>query len=181
MSRVVALYRWRDRLYRIHVVTGLAAAVWFLLMAVTGVLINHQESLGLLDTEISDRYLPSYYRSDVRTGTTRLNIVITDLHSGRILGSNGQWISDLVGLLLIISLLTGFGSEQMKRRLRTASSNNTARTPASAARGEPQWESSGAGNRSGGEDSGASGAECQASCGPQRQANRISNRLTPKK
>ena len=49
MSRIATLFRWRDRLFRIHVVTGLAAAVWFLLMALTGVLINHQESFGLLD------------------------------------------------------------------------------------------------------------------------------------
>ena len=84
MNNVAALCRWRDWLYRIHVVTGLAAAVWFLLMALSGVLINHQESLGLLDIEISDRYLPDYYRADARTGTTRLNILITDLHSSRI-------------------------------------------------------------------------------------------------
>ena len=79
MTRVVALYRWRDRLYRIHVVTGLAAAVWFLLMALTGILINHQESLGLLDAEVSDRYLPGYYRSDARTGTTRFSMRDSEL------------------------------------------------------------------------------------------------------
>ncbi len=51
-----------------------AAVLWVLLLAVTGVMINHQEPLGLLDAEISDKYLPDSYRSDVRTGTTRLNI-----------------------------------------------------------------------------------------------------------
>ncbi len=51
-----------------------AAVLWVLLLAVTGVMINHQESLGLLDAEISDKYLPDSYRADVRTGTTRLNI-----------------------------------------------------------------------------------------------------------
>jgi len=96
MSNLLKVWCWRDRLYRIHVVTGLAAAVWFLLMAVSGVLINHQESLGLLDAEVSDRYLPGYYRADARTGTTRLNILITDLHSGRIFGSQGHWVSDIV-------------------------------------------------------------------------------------
>ena len=91
MSNLATLCRRRDWLYRVHVVTGLAAAVWFLLMALSGVLMNHQESLGLLDAEISDRYLPDYYRADARTGATRLNILLTDLHSGRILGSRGTW------------------------------------------------------------------------------------------
>jgi len=156
MTRVVALYRWRDRLYRIHVVTGLAAAVWFLLMALTGILINHQESLGLLDAEVSDRYLPGYYRSDARSGTTRLNIIITDLHSGRILGSQGAWISDLVAVLLIVSLLSGFVSNQMKKRLQAASSREIARTSTSTARRESGWNSSTSGNGSGPEGSEAS-------------------------
>ena len=153
MTRVVTLYRWRDRLYRVHLVTGLAAAAWFLLMALTGILINHQESFGLLDAEVSDRYLPGYYRSDIRTGTTRLNIIITDLHSGRILGSQGVWMSDLVAVLLIVSLLSGFVSNQMKKRLQAANSREIARTSTSTARREPGWNSSKAGSA---EDSEAS-------------------------
>ena len=156
MTRVVALYRWRDQLYRIHVVTGLAAAVWFLLMALTGILINHQESLGLLDAEVSDRYLPGYYRSDARSGTTRLNIIITDLHSGRILGSQGAWMSDLVAALLIVSLLSGFVSNQMKKRLQAANLREVARSPRPSARGQAQWDSSNSGNGRGAENSEAS-------------------------
>lgn len=153
MTRVVTLYRWRDRLYRVHVVTGLVAAVWFLLMALTGILINHQEPLGLLDAEISDRYLPGYYRSDARTGTTRLNIIITDLHSGRILGSQGAWMSDLVAVLLIVSLLSGFVSNQTKKRLQAANLREVARTPRPSAQGQTQWSSSNSGNGSNSEDS----------------------------
>jgi hypothetical protein len=156
MTRVVTLYRWRDRLYRVHVVTGLVAAAWFLLMALTGILINHQESLGLLDAEISDSYLPGYYRSDARTGTTRLNIIITDLHSGRILGSQGAWMSDLVAVLLIVSLLSGLGSNQMKKRLQAANSREIARTSNSSARREPGRDASNAANGSSAEDSEAS-------------------------
>lgn len=149
MTKVVTLYRWRDRLYRIHVVTGLVAAVWFLLMALTGILINHQESFGLLDTEINDRYLPGYYRSDTRTGTTRLNIIITDLHSGRILGSQGTWMSDLVAVFLIVSLLSGYLSHRMKKGLQAANLREVACTPRPSARGQKQWDSSTSGNGSG--------------------------------
>ena len=139
MSNLLKVWCWRDRLYRIHVATGLAAAVWFLLMAVTGVLVNHQESLGLLDAEVSDRYLPDSYRADARTGTTRLNIVITDLHSGRIFGSWGTWMSDIVALFLVVSLLTGFVSHRLKKRLQTTNHRAGARvlTPSP---NEPQWE-----------------------------------------
>ena len=155
-SSIATLYRWRDRFYRVHVVTGLAAAVWFLLMALTGVLVNHQESLGLLDAEISDRYLPGYYRSDARTGTTRLNIIITDLHSGRILGSQGHWLSDGVALLLIVSLLSGIVSHQMKKRLQTANHKGVARASTSSGRGESGWEVSTSSPAPNPENSGAS-------------------------
>ena len=140
MSNLLKVWCWRDRLYRIHVVTGLAAAVWFLLMAVSGVLINHQESLGLLDAEVSDRYLPDDYRADARTGTTRLNILITDLHSGRIFGSWGTWMSDIVALLLVVSLLTGFVSHRLKKRLQATNHRDTARVLTPPSPSDSKWE-----------------------------------------
>ena len=140
MSNLLKLWCWRDRLYRIHVVTGLAAAVWFLLIAVTGILINHQESLGLLDAEISDRYRPGYYRADSRTGATRLNILLADLHSGRIFGSQGHWVSDLVALFLIVSLLTGFASHRLKKRLQTTNHRDTGRGLTPTPPSDSQWE-----------------------------------------
>lgn len=140
MSNLLKVWCWRDRLYRIHVVTGLAAAIWFLLIALTGVLINHQESLGLLDAEISDRYLPGYYRADLRTGTTRLNILLADLHSGRIFGSQGHWVSDLVALFLIVSLLTGFASHRLKKRLQATNHRDTARLATPPSPNDSQWE-----------------------------------------
>ena len=130
MNNVATLCRWRDWLYRIHVVTGLAAAVWFLLMALSGVLINHQESLGLRDVEISDRYLPDYYRADARTGTTRLNILITDLHSGRIFGSQGAWVSDVIALFLVVSLTSGVASHRLKKRVLATNHKEARRGPA---------------------------------------------------
>ena len=141
MNNIATLCRWRDWLYRIHVVTGLAAAVWFLLMALSGVLINHQESLGLLDVEISDRYLPDYYRADAGTGTTRLNILITDLHSGRIFGSRGAWVSDVIALFLVISLTSGVASHQLKKRLLATNHKEPARVPR-LSDGKQQWEAS---------------------------------------
>ena len=92
---------------KLHLVIGLIAALWLIFMSVTGVLINHQEQLGLGDKEISNRVLPSSYSADVRTGTTRLNVIIADLHSGRFFGKYGYLISDVVALLLIFSVVSG--------------------------------------------------------------------------
>jgi uncharacterized iron-regulated membrane protein len=116
MNNFLKWFNWRYRFYRVHVYTGLVAAIGVLLIAMTGVLINHQEYLGLLDIEISDRYLPDDYRPDFRTGTTRLNVIITDLHSGRILGDNGHWVSDGISLLLVISLFSGALSYLIRQR-----------------------------------------------------------------
>lgn len=117
MTKQARQFYLRDSLYRVHVATALIAALWLLLIAVTGVLINHQDSLGLTEMEISDRYLPSYYRADVRTGATRLNIIITDLHSGRIFGSSGHLIGDVVALLIVVSIFSGFVSYRSKKKL----------------------------------------------------------------
>ena len=117
MTRINRLCLLRDGSYKVHMATGLVAALWVLLLAVTGVMINHQKSLGLLDAEISDNYLPDSYRADVRTGTTRLNIIVTDLHSGRIFGAHGTWVSDLIALFLFVSLTSGAFSYWIKRRL----------------------------------------------------------------
>ena len=117
MDKLTRWYNWRDRLYQVHVLTGLIAALWLLLVAVTGVLINHQEALGLLDIQMSDRFLPDYYRPDYRTGTTPLHIIITDFHSGRIFGAYGHWVGDGIALLLTVSLFTGAFSYWMKKRL----------------------------------------------------------------
>ncbi|MBI1746974.1 MAG: hypothetical protein HYR55_10355 [Acidobacteria bacterium] len=92
---------------KLHLIIGMIGAVWLLFMSVTGILINHQEPLGLGDREISDRFLPTSYRADVRTGSTRWNVVLADLHSGRIFGRYGYMISDIIGGLLILSVLSG--------------------------------------------------------------------------
>ena len=160
MTKVVTYYRWRDRLYRIHVWTGLAAAVWFLLMAVTGILINHQESLGLLDAEVSNRYLPGHYSVDSYAETTRLNVIIADLHSGQILGGAGRWLSDLVAVLLMVSLLSGYFSNRMKKKLQAASTRQLRDEAVPAVSADPQWEPS------------ASGRDVNAATPPQRPSGR---------
>ena len=135
-----SLCSWRDWLFKVHIATGLIAALWLLLIAVTGILINHQEELGLWDMAISDRYLPSYYRADARTGDTRLNVILTDLHSGRIFGVHGNLLGDLIALLLILSIISGSFCYGTKRRLINSNHNGEEkRRNAPHASGEEDW------------------------------------------
>jgi hypothetical protein len=65
-------------------------------------------------------------------------------------------MSDLVAVLLIVSLLSGLVSNQMKKRMQSANLREAARTPRPGARGQTQWDSPASGNGSGPENSEAS-------------------------
>lgn len=108
----VAARRWR----MVHIVSGFLVGVWLLMMAITGVLINHQATLGLDEIEVSNGYLPAHYSDEFHPASTRLLVILADLHSGRFFGENGRLISDLVGLLLVVSICSGFYSYLLRRR-----------------------------------------------------------------
>ena len=97
-----------DWKHRLHVAIGLVFALYFLMLAATGVLIHHAGDWGLTESYVSRHYLPSNYRP-LDGEETRLDIVITDLHSGRIFGIAGRWLPDLVAGFWTISILTGIG------------------------------------------------------------------------
>ena len=101
-----------------HLATGLIGGLWLLSMAVTGVLINHQEELGLIDIAIPNSYLPSHYTDEFRPESNPLHVVLTDLHSGRFLGPWGSLTGDLIAAVLVIAVITGARSYWLRRRLR---------------------------------------------------------------
>lgn len=119
----------RDR-YRIgrklHLLVGLIGALWLVFMSVSGMLINHQESLGLGEKEIRNRYLPHDYRIDPQVASTRLNVIIADLHSGRFFGKHGYLISDVIGGVLILSVLSGLYIYWFGRRVKAGPAQNGA-------------------------------------------------------
>ena len=71
---------------KLHIWVGLSAALYFMLIAATGVMINHREGLLLEDRTISRRWLPSNYRPDDGIAGVRADIAVADLHSGLIFG-----------------------------------------------------------------------------------------------
>lgn len=106
-------FRWKRRL---HISIGLIFAFYFLLLAVTGVMINHGNDWGFDGRFLSRRYLPSAYRPQ-DGDVTRLDIVITDLHSGRLFGPWGHWLPDVVTLFWVVAVLSGVGMLVYRRLL----------------------------------------------------------------
>ena len=105
-------YRWWRA---VHLLTGFLVGLWLLAMAATGVLINHQESFGLTEIDVSNRRLPAHYTDEFHPETTRLNVVLADLHSGRFFGARGNLISDAIALMIFISLASGTYSFFLRR------------------------------------------------------------------
>lgn len=79
-----------------------------LLIVITGLLIQHREFLRLENRYVSRRFLPSGYRPDDGR-EVRSDIVVIDLHSGRILGAAGAVILDVVTVGWLVLLITGVG------------------------------------------------------------------------
>jgi uncharacterized iron-regulated membrane protein len=104
-------------LRRAHLLSGLVAGVWLVVMAVTGVVINHQEALGLHNIEVSNQLLPGHYADEFHPESNPLGVVVSDLHSGRFFGPQGKLLGDAAALLLIISVLSG-GLYYLRRRSR---------------------------------------------------------------
>jgi hypothetical protein len=127
MTKAALQFQRRERFHRVHTLSALIVAAWLLLLALTGVAINHQESLGLADLQVSDQLLPSYYRAEFRTGSTSALVILTDIHSGRIFGPFGTYLTDAIALLIVVSVISGLASYQLKKQAlrlaRTASAN----------------------------------------------------------
>lgn len=107
---------------RLHALLGLISAFNLLLLISTGFLLQHRDLLRLDERSVSRRVLPSFYRPDDPGQAVRADIVITDLHSGRLFGTAGTLVLDTLTLVWLIMLTTGlvmyFSKSQGKRRSR---------------------------------------------------------------
>lgn len=92
---------------KLHALLGVISALNLLLLITTGLLLQHMTLLHLDDYMVSRRFLPASYRPQDGPEGVRADIVITDLHSGRILGTTGTAILDIITLGWLIMLLTG--------------------------------------------------------------------------
>ncbi len=116
----------RRRLLRIvrklHIWVGLSAALYFMLIAATGVMINHREGLRLEDRTISRRWLPSSYRAEDGKEGVRADIAVADLHSGLIFGKVGKPVMDFVATVWFISIISGISMLILRRSMHYSAS-----------------------------------------------------------
>ena len=92
---------------RLHALIGVISAFNLLLLITTGLLLQHVNVLRLDERIVSRAMLPGNYRPQDGPEGVRADIVITDLHSGRILGPAGTVVLDLITLGWLVLLLSG--------------------------------------------------------------------------
>ena len=108
-----AAARWRN----LHLVSAFVVAAWLLMMTATGVVVNHQTDWGLDEVEVRNTFLPGHYTTEFSPDSTRLNVVVTDLHSGRLFWEQGKLITDAIGLLVFLSVFSGFYAFRLRKKV----------------------------------------------------------------
>lgn len=99
--------RNRGWVRKLHAVIGLIASLNLLLLLITGFLLQHRDGLRLDERTVSRSLLPASYRAQDGSGGVRADIVVTDLHSGRLFGSVGTLVLDGITLAWFVLLLSG--------------------------------------------------------------------------
>lgn len=110
-----AVPRPRRWVRKLHLVVGLVCTVNFLVLLGTGLLIQHREFFGLEQKSISRAWLPASYRPLDPDRAVRADIVITDLHSGRLYGRYGMLVVDAMTAGWFLMIATGMGIVLVQR------------------------------------------------------------------
>ena len=92
---------------RLHALLGVVSAFNLILLIGTGFLLQHRELLRLDERNVSRRVLPPSYRPEDPGRGIRADIVVTDLHSGRLFGTVGTLVLDALTLIWLVMLATG--------------------------------------------------------------------------
>lgn len=104
---------------RLHALVGIVSSLNLLLLIGSGLLLQHASLLRLDEKTVSRSVLPSSYRPQDGNSGVRADIFVTDLHSGRLLGTTGTVVLDVVTFAWLALLLTGVvmfvGKQQAKQ------------------------------------------------------------------
>jgi hypothetical protein len=92
---------------RTHALLGLVSSLNLLLLIGTGLLLQHASLFRLDERTVTRRLLPPAYRPQDGNRGVRADIVITDLHSGRLFGKAGTLVLDVMTLAWLVMLATG--------------------------------------------------------------------------
>lgn len=99
--------RSRAWVRRVHSAVGLISALNLLLLIGSGLLLQHREAFRLDARTVGRMFLPGRYRSQDGPEGVRADIVLADLHSGRLFGRTGALVLDAVTLGWVALLLSG--------------------------------------------------------------------------
>jgi uncharacterized iron-regulated membrane protein len=108
--------RRRSWARRVHAVLGIISAFNLFILITTGFLLQHSTLLRLDERTLTRRILPSGYRPQDGGGGVRADIVVADLHSGRMFGVAGALFLDAVTLIWLVMLATGVVMYLSKKR-----------------------------------------------------------------
>jgi len=108
---------------RVHAILGIVSGLNLAILLITGLLIQHREILGLEGHTVRRSLLPASYRPDDGADGVRADIVVVDLHSGRIFGKAGLLILDIATIAWTCLLLSGISMFASKQFRRTRSRN----------------------------------------------------------
>ncbi len=104
---------WRLKVLRWHRQIGLAASLLMVLLAVTGIILNHNADWGTTHAEVKSEWLMAWYDIDpaqVEQGYApplSLDRILLDLHTGRILGDWGIYLMDAAAIILLLLTFSG--------------------------------------------------------------------------
>jgi len=103
-------------MYKLHFKLGIIIGFFLIIMSVTGLILNNTEWLGLDNKFVSNEFIYSLYGFEVSQqeiqqeqmkGFSWYRIML-DIHNGRLLKGFGKYLVDIVGVLTIIIILTGY-------------------------------------------------------------------------
>lgn len=95
-----AMLRWHRRV-------GLVAAALVVVLALSGVALNHSAVLDLDQRAVTTPLLLEWYGINSSGRWLSLERILLDVHSGRIFGHYGPWLMDGAALMLLILAATG--------------------------------------------------------------------------
>ena len=99
--------RRRPWVRRLHAILGLLSAFNLLVLISTGFLLQHSTLLRLDERMLTRKMLPNGYRPQDGGRGVRADIVVADLHSGRLFGVAGALALDIITLAWLVLLATG--------------------------------------------------------------------------
>lgn len=115
-AKVCVGTRRRPWARRVHAVLGIISALNLFVLITTGFLLQHSTLLRLDERTLTRKILPSGYRPQDGGSGVRADIVVADLHSGRMFGVAGALFLDAVTLIWLVMLTTGVVIYLSKKR-----------------------------------------------------------------